>query len=128
MTIAAIAAGVDLVDCARIARMLEEDATFLQLAFTRTERVDCGESVPGLAARWAAKEATMKALGRGIGVIAPLDIELRHDGDGAPVLALAGAAQARAKELRVTQWSVSVSHEGGFAVAFVIMMRGESGA
>ncbi|WP_431891387.1 holo-ACP synthase [Cellulosimicrobium funkei] len=127
MTITGISVGVDMVDCARVARMLEEDATFLELAFTEGERADCGRDAERLAVRWAAKEATMKALGRGIGVIAPLDIEVRHDDHGAPLLALTGSAQARAEELGMTQWSVSLSHEEGSAVAFVIMMKGEGG-
>lgn len=127
MTFIAIMAGVDMVDCARIARLLEEDATFLELAFTDAERAECGRDTERLAVRWAAKEATMKALGRGIGAIAPLDVEVRHDDYGTPVLALAGSAQTRARELGVTQWSVSLSHEGGFAVAFVVMMKGECG-
>lgn len=127
MTISGMSVGVDMVDCTRFARMLEEDDTFLELAFTEGERADCGRDAQRFAVRWAAKEATMKALGRGIGVIAPLDVEVRHDDHGAPLLALTGSAQARAEELAVTQWSVSLSHEGGAALAFVIMMKGEGG-
>lgn len=127
MTITAVTAGVDMVDCGRIARMLEEDVTFLELVFTEAERADCGRDADRLAARWAAKEATMKALGRGIGVVAPLEIEVRHGDRGAPVLVITGSAQTRAEELGVTQWSVSLSHEGGLAVAFVIAMQGGPG-
>jgi holo-[acyl-carrier protein] synthase len=126
MTTTGLATGIDLVNSSRIARMLEEDSTFLSLAFTEDELADCGEDVHRLAARWAAKEATMKALGRGIGSIALLDIEVSHDGYGAPVLGLAGSAKARAEELGVTQWTVAVSHEGDLAVAIVIMMKGLS--
>lgn len=116
--------GVDLVDCARIARMLEEDVTFLDLAFTPAEQEDAAGDPARLGARWAAKEATMKALGRGIGSIALLDIEVHRDVHGAPSLKLKGAAKDRAQELGVTDWSVALSHEGGYAVAFVIMMKG----
>lgn len=123
-----IISGVDLVDCARVASMIEEDKTFLQLAFTPSEQVDCRNNAGRLAVRWAAKEATMKALGRGIGAVAPLDIEVGHDHHGVPHLTLAGSAKARAEELGVTQWSVSMSHEAGVAVAFVIMVKGEFGA
>lgn len=125
MSIAAIATGVDLVDCARIARMLEEDDTFLDIAFTALEQEDAAADPARLGARWAAKEATMKALGRGIGSIALLDIEVQRDAHGAPNLVLTGAAQKRAEELGITDWSVALSHESGFAMAFVLMMKGE---
>jgi len=127
MSAGVMTTGVDLVDCARIARMLDEDATFLDLAFTPAEQDDAAADPARLGARWAAKEAAMKALGRGIGSIALLDIEVRRDGDGAPSLELTGAAKDRAEELGITDWSVALSHEGGFAVAFVIMMKGEVG-
>ena len=119
--------GVDLVDCARIARMLKEDATFLDLAFTPAEQEDAAADPARLGARWAAKEAAMKALGRGIGSIALLDVEVHRDSFGAPSLELTGAALNRAQELGITDWSVALSHEGEFAVAFVIMMKGAPG-
>lgn len=122
-----ITTGVDLVDCARIARMLEEDRTFLDLAFTKAEQEDCQADPARLGARWAAKEAAMKALGQGIGTIAPLDIGVRRDENGAPMMELSGSAEARAKELGITDWSVALSHESGFAVAFVVMMKGGQG-
>lgn len=117
--------GVDLVDCGRIARMLEEDTSFLDLAFTAGEQEDVGQDPARLGARWAVKEATMKALGRGVGKIAPRDIEVHKSLHGAPILELSGSAKARAHELGITDWSVSLSHESGFAVAFVIMMKAE---
>ncbi|WP_193312749.1 holo-ACP synthase [Georgenia subflava] len=119
--------GVDLVDCARIARMLKEDTTFMDLAFTAAEQEDSKADPARLGARWAGKEAAMKALGQGIGAIAPLDIEIRRSENGAPTLELSGSAKARAHELGITDWSVALSHEGGFAVAFVIMMKGGLG-
>ena len=118
MMSAPITTGVDLVDCGRIARMLEEDRTFLDLAFTQEEQKDCQADPARLAARWAAKEAAMKALGQGIGSIALLDE------NGVPTMELSGSARTRAKELGITDWSVALSHEGGFAVAFVVMLKG----
>lgn len=117
--------GVDLVDCARIAGMLEQDSTFLDLAFTAAEQEDSQGDPARLGARWAAKEATMKALGQGIGTIAPLDIEVCKSSDGAPRLRISGSALSRIRDLGITDWSVALSHEGGFAVAFVIMMKGQ---
>jgi holo-[acyl-carrier protein] synthase len=124
MMSAPITTGVDLVDCGRIARMLEEDRTFLDLAFTQAEQEDCQADPARLGARWAAKEAAMKALGQGIGTIAPLDIGVRRDENGVPTMELSGSARARANELGITDWSVALSHEGGFAVAFVVMLKG----
>lgn len=122
-----ITTGVDLVDCGRIARMLEEDRTFLDLAFTEAEQEECQADPARLGARWAAKEAAMKALGQGIGRIAPLDIGVCRDENGVPMMELSGSAKARANELGITDWSVALSHEGGFAVAFVVMLKGGDG-
>ncbi|WP_298461265.1 holo-ACP synthase [uncultured Cellulomonas sp.] len=115
---------MDLVDCSRIERMLQEDDGFLAIAFTAYEQEECGVDAARLGGRWAAKEAAMKALGRGIGSIAPQDVEIQSDSEGGPTLRLTGSAQRRAQELGATSWDVSLSHESGFAVAFVIMTIG----
>jgi holo-[acyl-carrier protein] synthase len=124
VTISAVTTGVDLVDCARIARLMGEDPSFLSLIFTAVEQEYCQGDPARLGVRWAAKESAMKALGQGIGKIAPLDIEVSRDMNGAPTMELAGSAMARARELGITDWSVSLSHESGFAMAFVVMMKG----
>lgn len=124
MTSQQIRTGVDLVDCQRVARLLQEDTTFLSFTFTAAEQDYCRQDPARLAARWAAKESAMKALGQGIGKIALLDIEVVGDGGGGPALRLSGSAKTRAQELGITDWSVSLSHEGGFALAFVVMMKG----
>lgn len=123
MTSSAIACGVDLVDSERIARLLREDSTFLDLAFSRVEQDYCQRDPVCLAARWAAKESVMKALGQGVGKIAPLDIVLSRDESGTPKMQLFRSALARAQELGITDWSISLSHERGFAIAFVIMTK-----
>lgn len=112
--------GVDLVDTTRLRRMIEADPAFLTTAWTSAELAYCEGNADRLAARWAAKEATMKALGVGIGSVAPLEIEVVHDPRGAPELQLSGAAARRAGELAVRGWSLALSHEGGLAVAFVV--------
>lgn len=123
MTKSALVCGVDLVDSARIARLLVEDSTFLDLAFSRVEQDYCQRDPVCLAARWAAKESAMKALGQGVGKIAPRDIVLVREDSGMPRMQLFGSALARAKELGIIDWSVSLSHERGFAIAFVIMTK-----
>lgn len=123
----AFRAGVDLVDCDRMRQMLEEDPAFLEIAFTEREQADCSVDPARLGARWAAKEAVMKVLGKGIGAVSPRDIEIRSEPDGAPTLGLTGSAQHFGNEMGATDWSVSLSHEGGFAVAFVIATIGGRG-
>lgn len=127
MTTSSLTIGLDLVDCARVGQMLEEDVSALSLAFTPREVSECQADPVRLATRWAAKEATMKALGAGIGKIAPQHIEVRTDERGAPTLHLSESARTRAEDLGVTDWTLALSHDGGLAVAFVMMMRGEHG-
>ena len=73
-----------------------------------------------LAGRFAAKEAAAKALGCGIGEVTWKEIEILGDEQNAPVLTLHGAAEAKAKELGLTTWSVSISHSQSHSVAFVV--------
>lgn len=74
-----------------------------------------------LAARFAAKEATIKALR--CNAVALHEIEVTRNADGAPSLQLAGRARARAEELRVKHISVSLSHARDHAVAVVVLER-----
>jgi holo-[acyl-carrier protein] synthase len=73
-----------------------------------------------LAVCFAAKEAASKALGTGIGPISWRDVEILHKWSGEPYLVLHGAARAIAKELGLTNWSVSLSHSRENAVAVVV--------
>lgn len=124
MTKLRVRSGVDLVDIDRLRHMLDEDAEFIDVAFTAGEQAECGHDVARLAGRWAAKEAVMKALGRGIGRVSPLDIEVTTDVHGAPGLNLTGSAQARASEIHALDWSVSLTHERKMAIAMVIVTIG----
>src|SRR5438128_548725 len=93
------AVGVDLIEVGRVAAAVERyGARFLERVFTRTELAYCGRRAPELAARFAAKEATAKALGTGIGAVGWQEIEVVRDRSGRPGLALHGAAQALARE------------------------------
>ena len=75
-----------------------------------------------LAGRWAAKEACAKALGTGFaGGIGPTEIAIVNDALGAPRLVLEGAALARLRRLGCTRTHVSISHDAGSAVAFVVL-------
>lgn len=113
--------GVDLIEITRIREAMERHGErFLSRVFTEVEQQECGGRAWSLAARYAAKEAVAKALGCGIGDVGWLDIEVRSDERKAPYLVLHGEGERMAKELGLTTWSLSLSHTGGQAVAFVV--------
>lgn len=114
--------GIDLVELAGLEQLVESGGTaFLQSAWTASERDDCQGSIERLAARWAAKEAVMKALGEGIGRLSPLDIEVRLDPDtGAPHVRLHHQAMTRAHDQAIRTWFVSLCHENGWAAAIAV--------
>lgn len=119
--------GTDLIGIARIAAVqARQGRRFLDRVYTAAELEYClaaREPAERLAARWAAKEATMKALGTGWAKgVTFTQIELLPGLDrGAPRLLLAGAARARADELGAVRWLCSVSHSDGFAIATVLI-------
>ena len=125
--------GVDLVEIARIEQAVSRwGERFLRRVWTEAERRHCGRNMASLAARWAAKEAAAKALGCGLrGLGAPSDgvawteIEIARAPGGRPLLALSGDALARSAALGVREWSVSLSHSGGLALAFVVGQGGD---
>jgi len=118
-----LASGVDLVEIKRIEAALERHGErFLSRIFTPTELTVCHGRAESLAARFAAKEAVAKALGRGIGEIGWRDIEVTSDDLKAPSLALSGGAQRLAREQGLETWSISLSHERQFAIAFVVAL------
>jgi holo-[acyl-carrier protein] synthase len=113
--------GVDLVDVARFSRLVTlRGAALCRRVFTRRELETCHGSVTRLAARFAAKEATAKALGTGIGPIAWRDVEIRTTGRGETELILAGAARVAARKRGLDAWAVSLSHDATHAIALVV--------
>jgi len=118
-----IGIGVDIIEVARIAAALAHPRTgerFRRRIFTPGENAYCQPRRHGAqsyAARFAAKEAAMKALGDAYGW---QEIEvIRHD-SGAPSIQLHGRAAARAAELGVRRVHLSVSHIAEQAIAYVI--------
>ena len=75
--------------------------------------------MPGFAARFAVREAVMKALGVGIGDIRMADIEVARAESGAPTLSLFGSAQLIAESKGVSGWHVSITHTDSVAMAVV---------
>ncbi|MBF0170155.1 MAG: holo-ACP synthase [Nitrospinae bacterium] len=121
--------GVDLVVIDRIERSLARygDA-FVAKVFTRAEAAHCTRRprpAPSYAARFAAKEAVMKVLGKGVFTIPFTAIEIGADADGRPTVTLHGKAKERADEIGLVSLDLSMSHDGGMAMAFAVgYMRG----
>jgi holo-[acyl-carrier protein] synthase len=114
--------GVDIVGVARLERLLEQWPAMATRLFTDDERAYAGRRhrpAEHLAARYAAKEATFKALGTGWPAIAWHDVEVVAGGHG-PRLALRGRAAELAGGAR---GMVSLSHDGGLAIAQVLLIR-----
>jgi len=111
-----IGVGIDVVDVARFQASLARTSGLLERLFTPAER---GLRTASLAARFAAKEALAKALGAP-GNLHWQDAEVHTEPDGRPVLRVTGSVAARAAELGVGGWHLSMSHDGGIASAVVI--------
>jgi holo-[acyl-carrier protein] synthase len=119
--VAIIRSGIDIVEIDRLKNSINRHGErFLKRIFTAQEQADCGGKVESLAARFAAKEAASKALGCGIGQVSWLEIEVTRNSDHQPELNFHGAAQMLAKKLKLTIWSVSLSHTRQNAIAIVI--------
>jgi len=92
--------------------------------FTPAEQADClARSRPAthLAARLAAKEATMKALGTGWSLgVRWTDVEVRSGGGTPPTVSLSGVARKRAEARGIREAIVSLSHDGDYAIAVVV--------
>lgn len=117
--------GVDICEVARIGASLARFGDrFVERVFTREEIRYCRSkknSVERFAARFAAKEAAMKALGTGASRgVTWTSIEVGHAPGGRPVLRLHGAAAEIAEQTGVRRMSLSVTHTESQAMAIVI--------
>ncbi len=116
--------GCDLAEIERLRRAVSRPG-FLEKVFTPAEQREAARyREPGAyyAGRWAAKEAAAKALGCGFGAdCSPAEIEILHGEKGEPVLAFSGAAAERFRRLGAARCHLSLSHDGGFAMAVVIL-------
>ncbi len=114
--------GIDLVECARIAKVLENHGQrFLRRVLTPAERERVGrykDPIPFIAGRWAAKEAILKMLGTGgRGRIAWTDMEIRPDPSGRPVVTLTGETARHAERISIHRVLVSITHTRNHAAA-----------
>jgi holo-[acyl-carrier protein] synthase len=120
--------GADILHIPRIEEALAKHGErFLRRVYTLQELSYCRKRTPELAARFAAKEAISKALGVGMRIMSKEgiywhDAEVVNDHLGKPRVKLHGKALLRAQALGLTQWSISLTHEKDYAVAFVVAM------
>ena len=114
--------GIDIIEISRVKRILEQyGRRFLERIFTPDEIAYCRERAPNLAARFAVKEATMKALGTGVRGVGWKDIEVVRHQSGAPSIKLHGRCKSRAERLGVQEIAISLSHSREYAVASVVI-------
>ena len=111
--------GVDIVDVVRFERALERTPRLADRLFG--DAFDSDMPAASLAARFAAKEATLKALGGNIPGFLWTDIQVVGDPGQTPQLALSGSTSSRAHEKHIGTPHLSLSHDGGMAIAFVVM-------
>jgi holo-[acyl-carrier protein] synthase len=122
--------GLDLAEVDRVAAVIERwgdrflDRVFRPGEISRSRR-HVRARAEHVAGRFAAKEAAMKALGTGWRGIAFRDIEVGSDPSGKPVLSFHGRALARARELRVADAEVSITHTKTVAAAVVALTTEE---
>ena len=122
---AIVGIGTDIIECLRIASMIERHGElFLNRVFTPGEIQYCSSrraATQHYAGRWAAKEAVLKTLGTGLtGGITWLDMEIRNDNMGRPVLALGGVARELFEQLGARRVMISISHCRNYATALAI--------
>jgi holo-[acyl-carrier protein] synthase len=117
--------GVDIIETARIAAMLEDHPErFLERVFTDQEQQDSGDGRrrnEHLAARFAAKEAAFKAIGTGWSQgVGWTDVAVVKEASGKPTLVISGRTGEIAEGLGITHWHISLSHTDTLAMASVI--------
>ncbi len=118
--------GIDVISVTRVARALATyGQRFEERVFTAGERRDCAERVDrhqALAARFAAKEACLKALGTGWrDGFALRQVEVVRGEGGAPTLRLSGPTAEHAQSLGVRRLHVSLTHHEDIAAAAVVL-------
>lgn len=119
--------GTDIVAVHRIARVIKDNPRFIEKVFSSGEQQYCSSKASpaqSYAARFAAKEAFMKALGTGWDEgISWTQIEVINDAKGKPSIQLSGATQALAKNRGAELIHLSLSHEKDYAIATVILEK-----
>lgn len=113
--------GVDIIEISRIENAVSRwGETFLRRLYTESELKLYHDKPSSLAARFAGKEAVIKALGPQIKGISLKEIEILSDPDGQPSVKLYGEARKRANSLGLDKLVISLSHSREHAIAFVV--------
>jgi holo-[acyl-carrier protein] synthase len=118
------AVGIDINEIDRVADVLERHGErFLSRVYTPDEIRHCRGRVAELAARFAAKEAVMKALGTGVRGVGWKDIEVLPNRRGKPLVFLYGRGATRAKAIELRGLEISLTHSKLYAIASVVGER-----
>jgi holo-[acyl-carrier protein] synthase len=121
--VSVVGIGVDAVDIERFRKSLERTPTMRERLFTQVELdyvAPKADPIPSLAARFAAREAVMKALGVGLGAFGFHDVWVERRDSGEPTLVVTAAAQKLADAAGVTSWHLSITHTDSLAIAYVV--------
>lgn len=114
--------GIDLVNIERIEALQSRFGEKALRRFLNDDEIALVKTAATAAGFWAAKEACVKALGCGIGHECGFhDIIIRKSAKGAPLLSLSAPVRAA---FQITDTSLSITHDGGFAIAVVALERG----
>jgi holo-[acyl-carrier protein] synthase len=117
--------GIDVTEVPRFRTVLARRPRLAERVFTDDERAYAfrkRDPTERLAARFAAKEAVMKALGVGLGRFPFRDVEVVRARSGAPSLLLHGKAAALAAERGVVEWRISLTHSDLIAAAVIVAL------
>jgi holo-[acyl-carrier protein] synthase len=112
--------GTDIVQISRIEKSLKKFGEHFKKKYLTESEIENIENIESLAGLWAAKEAISKALGCGIGQELTFeDIEISKTAKGAPFFTLSSKVL---KHYPVKESSLSISHDGGFAIAIAVVI------
>lgn len=115
--------GVDAVDIDRFRRSLDRTPSLKRRLFTDHELAYVApkaDPVPSLAARFASREAVMKAMGLGLGAFGFHEVWVEHRDSGEPRLNITGRAAELAAERSIATWHLSITHTDQVAIAYVV--------
>ena len=115
--------GIDAVDIERFRRSLKRTPSMQQRIFTDSELAYVApkaDPVPSLAARFASREAVMKAMGLGLGAFGFHEVWVDHRESGDPHLNVTGRAAQLADERGIESWHLSITHSDQVAIAYVV--------
>jgi holo-[acyl-carrier protein] synthase len=113
--------GIDIVVISRIEKMIERFGDKALEKFLSNKEIKLAKNPSSVAGYWAAKEAASKALGTGIGKECSFfDIKISKTKKGAPKIKFSKPLE---KKFKIQNSKLSISHDGGFAIAVVVIKK-----